>query len=101
MTTELPVAEARQGGCQCGCSHDAVPELDARELPKAIRHGAILGALASLAPGGEMILIAPHEPTPLLAQIDELYGDAVQATIIDRQPEKVRVRLLKVHAVNE
>lgn len=91
MTTELPVQEAK-GGCHCGCASDETPELDARVLPSAIRHAAILGALSSLQPGASMVLIAPHEPVPLLAQVAEQFGDRITHTIGDRKPEAVRVR---------
>lgn len=62
-------------GHTCGCQeHDAtVPELDAREIPHAIRHGAILGALGQLQPGAALVLVAPHNPLPLLAQIDQAW----------------------------
>lgn len=95
MTTEIPVVQAAKGGCGCGCSHDELPELDARALPPAIRHGAILGALSSLAPGGSMVLIAPHDPLPLLAQVQEAFGDQIEYNYGDRAPEAVRVRFTK------
>ncbi len=96
MTTEIPVTQAKQGGCQCGCSHDELPELDARTLPPAIRHGSILGALESLQPGASMVLIAPHDPLPLLAQVAERFGDAIEYGYGDRQPDAVRVRFTRV-----
>lgn len=101
MTTDIPVTETKQGGCQCGHSPDELPELDARALPHAVRHGAILGALASLQPGAAMVLVAPHDPLPLLAQVDDLYGDAIEVAYLDRAPQAVRLQLTKLHAVNE
>lgn len=90
--SEIPV---NQGGCQCGCNHDEMPELDARTLPPAIRHGAILGALESLKPGTSMVLIAPHEPHPLLAQVAERFGDEIEHAIGTVQPGAVRVRFTR------
>ncbi len=64
----LPLAHAHSG-CTCGEAqgHDA-PVLDARTIPHALRHAAIFGALDSLPSGGALVLVAPHDPQPLLAQ---------------------------------
>lgn len=93
--TQAPITQAPQGGCQCGHSHAELPELDARQLPPAVRHGAIMGAVASLQPGAAMVLVAPHDPVPLLAQMREAYGDAIEVDYVDRTPEAVRVKLTK------
>jgi len=99
-TTDIPVTEAKHS-CQCGHENEALPELDAREVPHAIRHGAILGALASLQPGAALVLIAPHDPLPLLGQMRDLYGDAVEVEYLDRAPKAVRLKLTKTRAVAE
>lgn len=91
MAEQLPITEV-QSGCACGHGH-AEPELDARQIPHAIRHGAIFGALASVPPGGAMVLVAPHDPVPLLNQIRERVGDAVEVTYLERGPEAWRLRL--------
>ncbi len=96
MTQEIPVTQAKQGGCGCGCSHNETPVLDARSLAPAIRHGAILGAVASLAPGAAVVLIAPHDPLPLLAQIRDAHGDAIAVEYLDRAPDAVQVQLTRV-----
>ena len=64
-------------GHTCGCHEQdtAAPELDARQIPHAIRHGAILGSLGQLQPGASLVLVAPHNPLPLLAQIDQAWPD--------------------------
>ena len=73
---QIPVTDVSSqdhGGCGCGCSAAPVelPRLDARPFPPAI-----LGAVASLAPGEGMELFAPHVPRPLLMQIDsQIPGD--------------------------
>lgn len=72
------------------------PELDARLIPTPIRHGAILGALGQVAPGQAMVLVAPHDPLPLLAQIAEREGDAIGVSYLERGPEAWRVRLDRV-----
>lgn len=82
--TTLPVTEQA-----CGChEHDAdLPVLDARQIPHAVRHGAIFGALSQLRPGQAMVLIAPHNPLPLLAQLADREGDAVQVSYLQEGPE--------------
>lgn len=98
MSQQLPLTEKTSGGCGCGCGHEtATPELDARTIPHAIRHGAILGAIDQVKPGQAMVLVAPHDPLPLLAQVRELFGDRVEISYVDREdPEAVRVRFAKV-----
>jgi uncharacterized protein (DUF2249 family) len=60
-------------GHACGCHEpDAdVPVLDVRTLPHAIRHAAILGAFEAIAPGGSLVLVAPHAPVPMLTQLSQ------------------------------
>ena len=57
----LPLVDASKG-------HD-IPTLNASEIPHAVRHGAIHGALGTLNVGESMILIAPHDPLPLLNEV--------------------------------
>lgn len=91
--TGLPITETGHK-CQCGADHDHIV-LDARAIPHAIRHGAILGSLRQLQPGTSMILVAPHDPLPLLAQVREQFGDTVAVDYESRQPQEVRLRLTK------
>ena len=58
----LPLIDASKG-------HD-IPTLNASEIPHAVRHGAIHGALGTLNVGESMILIAPHNPVPLLKEVE-------------------------------
>ncbi|HHV22477.1 MAG TPA: DUF2249 domain-containing protein [Propionibacterium sp.] len=85
---QIPITAS---GCACGHDHSE-PELDARAIPHAIRHGAIFGALASIPPGGAMVLVAPHDPVPLLNQIRERVGDAIGVSYLERGPEAWRLR---------
>lgn len=92
----IPLTEApSQDGCSCGHDH-GVPELDARTIPHAIRHGAVLGALAQVRPGAAMILVAPHDPLPLLGQIAEREGENVRHSYVQRGPEAWRILLERV-----
>lgn len=94
---EIPLATAKQaGGCGCGCSSDETPVIDVRVLPKAIRHGAILGAVASLKPGKAMILEAPHVPAPVLTQVSRAEGDAVSIEVLEESEGFARVQLTRV-----
>jgi uncharacterized protein (DUF2249 family) len=55
----------------CGCHEheDETPVLDVRTIPHAVRHAAIFGAFEAIAPGGSIVLIAPHAPVPMLTQL--------------------------------
>ncbi|MDO5092095.1 MAG: DUF2249 domain-containing protein [Propionibacteriaceae bacterium] len=89
--SELPISEKSSG---CGCGHgDQLPELDARVIPHAIRHAAIHGVVGSLQPGGAFVLAAPHNPLPLLAQIEEHHGDAITVSYLQEGPDAWKLKL--------
>ena len=97
--TELPLTEKAAGGCNCGGHDEALPELDARTIPHAIRHGAILGALAQLTPGKGLVLVAPHDPQPLLRQIGDQFGEGIAISYDQRGTENDpvwKLRLVRV-----
>lgn len=78
----------------CGCSEqDAAdyPELDARAIPHAIRHATVFGALDAIRPGGGLVLLAPHDPLPLLRQIEQRTPDVFQVDYLERGPETWRL----------
>ncbi len=60
------------------CNH-TTPEglypFDARGIAKRFRHAAIFGALDALMPGETMRFCNDHDPLPLLAQLQQRYGD--------------------------
>lgn len=81
-----PTAPEPSDGCGCG-GHDAAdPVLDVRTIPHAVRHGAVFGAFDAIAPGGSLILVAPHEPLPLLAQLAQRAPIDVE-TLVDGPTE--------------
>ncbi|MGY1454079.1 DUF2249 domain-containing protein [Streptomyces sp. SS8] len=82
------------GGCACG-ETDAgeAPELDVREVPHAIRHATVFGALEAVPEGRSMVLVAPHDPLPLLAQIEQRTGGAFAVEYLERGPRAWRLRL--------
>ncbi|MGA4669968.1 DUF2249 domain-containing protein [Propionibacteriaceae bacterium Y1923] len=93
LTSPLSITEKHS--CGCGDHDHQLPELDARTIPHAIRHGAILGALGQLGPGAAMILAAPHDPLPLLRQIDQQFNGTVQVSYVEEGPEVWRLKLVR------
>ena len=55
---QLPISDANKP--------HSIPTLNASEIPHAVRHGA----LGTLNVGESMILIAPHNPVPLLKEVE-------------------------------
>lgn len=91
---ELPIVE--KSSCTCGHHNEELPVLDAREIPHAIRHAAILGAVASLTPGKALALVAPHNPLPLLDQIRAAHGDSIEISYLEEGPEAWTLKLSRV-----
>lgn len=80
----------------CSCGHDdAVPALDVRAVPHAIRHATVFGALSAITPGAAMELIAPHNPLPLLAQVEQREPGAFEVAYLEEGPEAWRLRLTR------
>lgn len=90
-----------EGGCgghACACGEsdtDELPELDARAVPHAIRHATIFGALDVVRPGGGLVLIAPHDPLPLLGQLEARSPGQFEVDYLERGPVDWRLRLLR------
>jgi len=83
------------GGHACGCREadgPGDPELDARAVPHAIRHSTIFGALDAVPAGGGLVLVAPHDPLPLLAQLEQRSPGAFAVEYLERGPEAWRLR---------
>ena len=91
MTQSLPLAS----GCSCG-EHDAkVPALVAGDIPHAIRHGAIIGALHQLPAGGALDLVAPHNPLPLITQIEEMSPGVFDRSYLVEGPDAWTIRFTR------
>ena len=89
------------GGHSCGCHEvdgPGHPELDARAVPHAIRHATIFGALDSVPSGGGLVLVAPHDPLPLLAQVEDRYRGAFEFDYLQRGPEAWRIVFVRTAA---
>ena len=89
---EIPLTETHH--CGCGESDAGLPELDVRTIPHAIRHGAVIGAFAQLQPGDSMVLIAPHNPLPLLSQLEQING-AFDTEYLAEGPQEWHIKLTK------
>ena len=91
-------ADAADGGHQCACGgHDeaGLPELDVRVIPHAIRHATIFGALDGLRPGAGLVLVADHDPLPLLAQLEQRTPGAYAVDYRDAGPDVWRLELVR------
>ncbi|HEY0902783.1 MAG TPA: DUF2249 domain-containing protein [Marmoricola sp.] len=91
-------AESGCGGHSCSCGESdgpELPELDARSIPHAIRHATIFGALEAVAPGGGLVLVAPHDPLPLLAQIEQRWSNRFTVDYLERGPEAWRLAFVR------
>jgi uncharacterized protein (DUF2249 family) len=81
-------------GCTCGEEDGReYPELDVRTVPHAIRHAVVLGALDALGVDGGIVLVAGHDPLPLLRQIGDRHGDRFEVSYLERGPEAWRLQL--------
>ena len=87
------------GGCACGESDGPThPELDARSVPHAIRHATIFGALDAVRPGKGLVLVAPHDPLPLLRQLEDRRPGAFTVDYLERGPQAWRLLLQRTGA---
>ncbi|MBE7492588.1 MAG: hemerythrin domain-containing protein [Planctomycetes bacterium] len=62
-------------------------ELDARQLPEPQRPAAVLGQLARLETGQELVLVTPHDPRPLLRRLLAELPDRLDWGPLRRGPE--------------
>ena len=58
---------------------------DARGIARRFRHSAIFGALGALQPGEAMRFVNDHDPLPLLAQIQDRFGERVEIRYLQRE----------------
>lgn len=86
-------------GCACG-GHDepGLAELDTRVIPHAIRHATIFGALEGLKPGKGILLIANHNPLPLLAQLEQRSPNTFAVDYVADGPEVWKLSMVRKQA---
>lgn len=81
--------------CGCGETDSDDPVLDVREVPHSIRHATVFGAFDAVPAGGALVLVAPHDPIPLLRQLDHRVSGRLEIRYEQRGPEAWRLRLIK------
>ena len=74
---------------------DALYPFDARGIAKRFRHAAIFGALDALNPGETMRFCNDHDPLPLLAQLQQRYGDKVVIEYRQREPGAIVIDFIR------
>lgn len=89
--THLPLA----GDVEEGTDADGTPILDVRPVPHSIRHATVFGALSAIRPGRSLILVAPHNPLPLLRQVADRENGAIEVTYLDEGTKEWRLRLTR------
>ena len=83
MPRDLPLA-----------NNASIPELDVVQIPHEIRHGAIHGALSTRDVGDALILIAPHNPLPLLREV-EARDDTFALEHLQEGPDVWRIKFTR------
>ena len=66
-----------------------VHAFDARGVARRLRHAAIFGALQSLDAGETMRFVNDHDPLPLLAQLQQAFGEALGIDYVRREPGEI------------
>jgi len=100
-TADADAGSVGCGGHTCSCGEvddPGYPELDVRSIPHAIRHATIFGALESVRPGAGLELVAPHDPLPLLDQVNQRWPGAFSVSYGERGPEAWRLSLVRTDA---
>ena len=94
MTGSIPIETAKTGGCTCGHHDEEDIVLDVRAIPHAIRHATVFGAFGAIPAGGSLVLVAPHNPLPLLAQLAE--RAEIEVEYLVEGPQEWRLRVTRV-----
>ena len=75
---------------------EALYPFDARGVAKRFRHAAIFGAFDALMPGETMRFYNDHDPLPLLAQLQERFGDRLEIAYRQREPGAIVIDFIIV-----
>lgn len=81
--------------CANSFTPDRLYPFDARGVAKRFRHAAIFGALDSLHPGETMRFVNDHDPLPLLAQLQDRYGEGIEIAYVAREPAGVMIDFMR------
>lgn len=82
--------------CSNTISIDMRYPFDARGVAKRFRHAAIFGALDALNPGEAMAFVNDHDPLPLLAQLQQRYGEGISIHYVSREPGNIAIDFKRV-----
>ncbi|OBB42764.1 DUF2249 domain-containing protein [Mycobacterium sp. 852002-51961_SCH5331710] len=85
-----------QHQCGCGESDADDPVLDVREVPHSIRHATVFGAFDAVPVGGALVLVAHHDPVPLLGQLHDRTSGRISVEYLERGPVAWRLRLRRL-----
>ncbi|OBK11716.1 DUF2249 domain-containing protein [Mycobacterium asiaticum] len=93
-----PSADGHEQSHSCACceADDDDLVLDVREVPHSIRHATVFGAFDAVPPGGALVLVAPHDPIPLLHQLNGRTSGRLEVQYEQRGPDAWRLRLIKL-----
>jgi len=94
MTKTVHLEAAGADACGCGHHQEKDLVLDVRPIPHAIRHATVFGAFGAIPIGGSLILVAPHDPLPLLNQLAGRSHIGVDYLI--EGPEEWRLRIIRL-----
>ena len=86
---------ARSGGPAPAAVLSLDPRIDVREIPPGQRHETVLAAVAAVPAGGALVLVAPHAPRPLLAQIETGHPGEFALEWLQSGPEVWQLRLVR------
>ncbi len=95
QTSASAATHSTSTGCACGHADESEIVLDTRQIPHAIRHATIFGALGSLQSGVSMDLVANHNPLPLLAQLGERMPEAFEISYLEEGPDLWKLRFTR------
>lgn len=93
--TDAANPPAPSHSCGCDESDTEDPVLDVREIPHAIRHATVFGAFDAVPAGGSLVLVAHHDPIPLLRQLEQRTSGRLDVGYEQRGPDAWRLRLTK------
>ena len=97
-SADLGLTAKGSSDCGCGCGgHDEAGGivLDTRQIPHAIRHATIFGALDSIASGDSLDIVADHNPLPMLAQLDDSHPGAFAVSYLEDGPDTWKLRFTR------
>ena len=94
MTKTVPIETAATGGCTCGHHEEEDIVLDVRTIPHAIRHASVFGAFDAIPAGESLVLVAPHNPVPLLNQLAE--RAEIDVDYLVQGPDEWRLRITRI-----